>query len=165
MPVNLTLILMMFSSNLRLISLRHSLLLQVLVASKVLLELLASTWDLWWLPLLVSPPFSRHVALHDDQVTILCWWKSWCFSQAKSARGASLEFSTILTNCYFDGGKALSPILSPSSTTTLALLKYFNLRHGLVKEIHYVDGLMQVDWLVPFYRRAWLHLMCTNCEL
>ena len=67
--------------------------------------------------------------------------------------GASLE----LSDCYFDGGKALSPILSLSSTTTtLAFLKYFNLSHGLVKEIHYVDRLLQVDWLVPFYRRAWL---------
>ena len=70
-----------------------------------------------------------------------------------------------LSDYYFIRGKAHSPILSPSSTTTPpALLRYFNLSHGLVKEIHYVDELLQVDWLVPF-RRAWLHLMCTNCEL
>ena len=56
-----------------------------------------------------------------------------------------------LSDCYFDGGKALSPILSPSSTTTtLALLKYFNLSHGLVKEIHCVGELLLVNWLVPF---------------
>ena len=56
-----------------------------------------------------------------------------------------------LSDCYFDGGKALSPILSPSSTTTaITLLKYFNLSHGLVKEIHYVGELLLVDWLVPF---------------
>ena len=57
-----------------------------------------------------------------------------------------------LSNCYLDGGKALSPILSLSSTTTttLALLKYFNLSHGLVKEIHCVGELLLVDWLVPF---------------
>jgi len=57
-----------------------------------------------------------------------------------------------LSDCYFDGGKALSPILSPSSTTTttITLLKYFNLSHGLVKEIHCVGELLLVDWLVPF---------------
>ena len=71
-----------------------------------------------------------------------------CFSGVLNPEwGASLE----LSDCYFDGGKALSPILSPSSTTTiLALLKYFNLSHGLVKEIHCVGELLLVDWLVPF---------------
>ena len=96
MPVNLTLILMMFSSNLRLISLRHLLLLlQVLIASKVLLICLQHLGSL-----VTSspgqPPFSPHVALHGDQVTILCWWKSWCFSRARSARGVYLESSTLI---------------------------------------------------------------------
>ena len=71
-----------------------------------------------------------------------------CFSRVLNPEWvAGLE----LSDCYFDGGKALSPILSPSSTTTiLALLKYFNLSHGLVKEIHCVGELLLVDWLVPF---------------
>ena len=79
------------------------------------------------------------------------------FSQAKSAQGVFLALNPEwragleLSDCYFHGGKALSPTLSPSSTTTtLALLKYFNLSHGLVKEIHSVGELLLVDWLVPF---------------
>ena len=71
-----------------------------------------------------------------------------CFSGVHNPEWvAGLE----LSDCYFDGGKALSPILSLSSTTTtLAFLKYFNLSHGLVKEIHSAGELLLVDWLVPF---------------
>jgi len=49
---------MIFSSNLGLVSFIHSLPLQVLITSNVPPDLLAGTWGLSWLPLLVSPlPF------------------------------------------------------------------------------------------------------------
>jgi len=74
-----------------------------------------------------------------------------CFSRVLNPEWvAGLEPS----DYYFIRGKAHSPILSPSSTTTttttITLLKFFNLSHGLVKEIHCVGELLLVDWLVPF---------------
>jgi len=119
---------MIFSSNLGLVFLEHSLLLlQVLIASNALPDFLASTWVLWWHLLLVSPPsFSPHVALHGDQVTIL----SWCVSVFLQQGVMKCFFFLEASDYYFDGGWApftwahFLLLLSSSSP------RYFTPSHG-----------------------------------